>query len=60
MKNRKILMTLAERSMIIAALMAYNEPASKALAMSLNSRFIDGDRANDGPEVAILSIDRAS
>jgi hypothetical protein len=49
----KITLSLAERTMIVAALMAYGVPelASK-LAGPLS------DPADDGPEAAILSVEK--
>jgi hypothetical protein len=49
--KRKIAITTGERTVIIAALMAYQETA---LAARINSLFIDADPTNDGPEVEIL------
>ena len=53
--KRKIELTEPERTMIIAALIAYGQTP---LASLVNSLFIDADPTNDGPEVAILSQKR--
>jgi hypothetical protein len=51
--KRKIEITSGERTMIVAALAAYQMPL---LASLINSLFNDADSANDGPEVRILSV----
>ncbi len=50
----KVEISKAERTMIVAALMAYGrEDANPTIAL-LAGRFADADSTNDGPEVAIL------
>lgn len=49
--NRKIVISELERTIIIAALMAYDFPIT---ADRITKKFDDADPANDGPEVAIL------
>jgi hypothetical protein len=50
--KRKIAITNAERTMIVAALIAYH---IHDLASNINVRFDSEDPTNDGPEVSILS-----
>ena len=56
----KIEVTKAERTMIVAALIAYigmDTPINAGPA-DLLTRLAFADAADDGPEVAILSVDR--
>ena len=54
MKNRKIEISNAGRILIVAALIAYGSPN---YANQINELFEQADPANDGPEVAILSVE---
>lgn len=52
--KRKIAITAVQRTMLVSALMAYGLPQTAAW---LNAEFEAADPANDGPEIAILSVD---
>jgi hypothetical protein len=52
--KRTIAVTEVERTMIIAALMMYG---AEEFAFRLDREFLEADPANDGPEVAILSVE---
>lgn len=53
--KRKIAVTSVQRTIIVAALIGYG---AHTLAFDFNREFEAADPANDGPEVAILSVDR--
>jgi len=53
--KRKIVISNPERLTIVAALVAYGLQNS---AENINERFLEADPTNDGPEVAILSVDQ--
>lgn len=55
--KRKIEISSSERTFIVSALMAYDASAS---ASEFNRRFEAADPTNDGPEVAILSVEAQS
>lgn len=55
MTKMKMEVTSAERTMIVAALMAYGRPDANPTVALLAGRLADADPTNDGPEVEILS-----
>ena len=57
MKKLKLDVTSAERTVIVAALMAYGRPDANPTIALLAGCLADADPANDGPEVDILRQD---
>lgn len=53
--KRKIEISNAERTVIVSALFAYG---FSHVGLLIAERFEDADTADDGPEVAILSVPR--
>lgn len=55
--KRKILISDSERTTIVAALVQYE---LYDFAAQINERWLDADSTTDGPEIAILNVNRES